>query len=199
MMTRKVCAGRRRSGVRRCRPDRWSGGVVLLVSPPPSRQASSGALDRQGVAAGSCWPGHVGEHPRHRGTLRWGHPQPVGRLDRDLRGHVPASKSAVRRQPGDGVGVARGLVGGTVHGEQFVVFVGGQLFPFRRRPGGGIGLPGVAEGDNIVDLHSIGRLWASPPRADHGGARCCVDLSRFRSRRSPRRMMAEADQHRGWS
>jgi hypothetical protein len=61
---------------------------------------------------GQRFPRAGAAHARDRVALRLGDQRPVLGLDRDLPGHVRAPGGAVGWQPGRGVGVAFGLVGG---------------------------------------------------------------------------------------
>ena len=71
----------------------------------------------------------VGDDPSDGVVFGLGHPEPVFGLDRDLAGDVVAAERPVRRQPGRGVPVALGGVGGPVDGEQ-VQRVVVELTPF---------------------------------------------------------------------
>ena len=85
---------------------------------------------------------------------------PYGLLHADLVGDVGAPEGLVRRQPGGGVAVALLLVRRPVDGEE-VDRVVGEVDPLRLRQPLRTGLPGVAEGDDVVDLHGGARAGAA--------------------------------------
>ncbi len=100
---------------------------------------------------GSGWVGAGGKDPCDGFLLAPGDPQVVADLYGDLNRHVGTAERLVGWQPAGRVGVALLLVGRPGYSQQFEWVVGhvradGQAQLLRP------GLPGVAEGDDMVDL-----------------------------------------------
>lgn len=89
--------------------------------------------------------------------LSLGDPEAVFVFDRDLAGDVLAAEGFVRGEPGGGVAVGFLLVGGAVGGEE-VKRVGGELVALVFGELLGALLPGIGEGDDMVDLDAFGEL-----------------------------------------
>lgn len=86
--------------------------------------------------------------------LGLGDPEAVFIFDRDLAGDVLAAEGFVGREPGGGVAVGLLLVGAAVYGDE-VQGVGGKVVAFVFWEGLSAFLPGVREGDDVVDLKTF--------------------------------------------
>lgn len=86
-----------------------------------------------------------------------GDPEAVFVFDGNLAGDVLAAEGFVGGEPGGGVTVGFLLVGGAVDGEE-IERVGGELVALIFGEALGALLPGVREGDDVVDLDAFGEL-----------------------------------------
>ncbi len=86
-----------------------------------------------------------------------GGPEAVFEFDGDLASDVLTAEGLVGGEPGGGVAVGFLLVGGTVDGEE-IERVGGKVETLVGRELLGPFLPGVGEGDDVVDLETFADL-----------------------------------------
>ena len=101
----------------------------------------------------------------HGRFFGWGDPEDVFVADGDLAGNVLAVKRFVGREPFGGVLVGFLLVGGAIDGEE-VQWILAESFALGFFEFFGAGLPGIGQGDDVVDLDARGGAGAADEADD---------------------------------